>query len=100
MKKLEVDLVNLSLGPIEKKSNKNLIKEKDKRIEILQKKLKGATSDHPQTKEIMIIQSENDELKKEVMELKEKILQINREKEDLAREINELVSQRTVEEPL
>ena len=48
----------------------------------------------------MIIQSENDELKKEVMELKARILKINKEKEDLAKERNELVSQRTVEEPL
>ena len=34
------------------------------------------------------------------MELKAKILQINREKEDFAKERNELISQRTVEEPL
>ena len=60
--------------PNEKKSNKKLIEEKDKRIESLQKKLKVATSDHPQTEEIMVIQAENDELKKEVMELKAKIL--------------------------
>ena len=48
----------------------------------------------------MVIQSENDELKKEVMELKAKVLQITREKEDLAKEKNELISQRIVEEPL
>ena len=40
-KKLEVDLVNLGSIPIEKKSNKKLIEEKDKLIESLQKKLKG-----------------------------------------------------------
>ena len=34
------------------------------------------------------------------MELKEKILQNSREKDDLAKERNELISQRTVEEPL
>lgn len=50
--------------------------------------------------EIMVIQSKNDELKKEVMELKAKVLQITREKEYLAKESNELISQRIVEEPL
>ena len=100
VKKLEADLVNLGSVPTEKKSNKKLIEENDKLIESLQKKLKGAASDHPQTEEIMVIQSENDELKKEVMQLKPKILQINREKKDLAKEINELISERTVEEPL
>ena len=58
----------------EKKSTKNLIEENDKFIECLQKKLKGVASDHPQIEEIMVIQSENDELKKEVMELKAKVL--------------------------
>ena len=47
----------------------------------------------------MVIQSENDELKKEVMEFKAKALQITKEKEDLAKERNELFSQRTTEEP-
>ena len=47
----------------------------------------------------MVIQAKNDEMKKEVMELKAKILQINREKDDLAKERNELVSKRVVEEP-
>ena len=73
-KKLEVDLVNLGSVPTEKMSNKKLIEEKDKVIESLQKNLKGAASDHPQTEEIMVIQSENDELKKEVMEIKGKVL--------------------------
>ena len=34
------------------------------------------------------------------MELKEKVLQVTKEKEDLAKEKNELISQRIVEEPL
>ena len=34
------------------------------------------------------------------MEIKENVLQITKEKEDLAKERNELISQRTVEEPL
>ena len=100
VKKLEADLVNLGSVPTKKKSNKKLIEEKDELIESLQKKLKGAASDHPQTEEIMVIQSENDQLKKEVMELKEKVLQITREKEYLAKERNESISQRTVQDPL
>ena len=47
VKKLEVDLVNLVLVPVENKSNKKLIEEKDKLIERLQKNLKGVPSDHP-----------------------------------------------------
>ena len=70
MKKLEVDLVNLGSVSTEKKSNKKLIEEKDKLIESLQKKLKGVASDHHQTEEIMVIQFENDQLKKKVMELR------------------------------
>ena len=84
MKKLEANLVNLSSIPNEKKSNKKLIEEKDKLIESLQKKLKGFVSDHPQTKEIMVIQAKNEDLKKENMELKSKLLQVTKEKEDLA----------------
>ena len=59
-KKLEVDLVNISLVPAEKKSNKKLIEEKDNLIESLQKKLKGVPSDHPQIEEIVVIQDEKE----------------------------------------
>lgn len=38
--------------------------EKDKRIESLQKNLKSFVIDHPQTMEIMVFQSKNEELKK------------------------------------
>ena len=64
VKKLEVDLVNLSSIPNEKKSNKKLIEEKDKLMESLQNKLKGLVSNHPQTEEIMVIQAKNEDLKK------------------------------------
>ena len=64
------------------------------------KKFKGVPSNHPQTEEMTVIQSENDQLKKEVIELKEKVLQITKENEYLAKENNELISQRTVDEPL
>ena len=100
VKKMEVDLVNQGLVRAEKKSNKKLIEEKDKLIESLQKKLKGVPFDHPQIEEIMVIQTENDQLKKEVMELKGKVLQVKKEKEDLANEKDELTSQISVQEPL
>lgn len=84
VKKLEVDMVDLSSVPNEKKSNKKLIQEKDKLIENLQKKLKGFVSDHPQTEEIMVIQAKNEEIEKENMDLKSKLLHVTKEKEDLA----------------
>ena len=84
MKKLEAYFVNLNSTPNEKKSNKKLIEEKDKLIESLQKKLKGFVSDHPKTEEIMVIQANNEYLKKENMELKSKLLHVTKDKEDLA----------------
>ena len=84
VKKLEAYLVNLSSIPNEKKSNKKLTEEKVKLIENLQKKLKGYVSDHPQTKKIMVIQEKNEDLKKENTKLKAKLLQVTKEKEDLA----------------
>ena len=83
VKKMETYLVNLGSKTNEKKSNKNLIEEKDKLSETLQKKLKGSTIDHPQTEEIMVIQARNEELKKENLELKAKLLQVTKEKEEL-----------------
>ena len=71
-----------------------MIEEKDKLIESLQKKLKGIRSEHPQTKEILVIQAGKEELRKEVMELKAKVLLITKEKEHLAKEKDELISQR------
>ena len=47
VKKLEADLMNLGSVPIDKKSNKKPIEEKDKLIESLHKKLKGFPFDHP-----------------------------------------------------
>lgn len=72
--KLEVDLVNLNSIAVEKKSNKKLIEEKDKLIQSLRRKIKGFPSDHPQTEDIVIIQAEKEELKKEVFDLKAKLL--------------------------
>ena len=42
--------------------------------------MKGSHTDYAQTEEIMVVQSKNEELKKEVMELKEKLLQVTKEK--------------------
>ena len=92
VKKLEIDLISISSKPTEKKSNKKLIEEKDKLIESLQKKLKGSTTDHPYTKETMVIQAKNEELKKENLELKAKLLQVTKEKD-------ELINKRVVEVP-
>ena len=46
--------------------------------------MKGYVYDHPQTEEIMVIQANNEDLKNENMELKSKLLQVTKEKEDLA----------------
>ena len=48
----------------------------------------------------MVIQTENDQLKKQVMELKAKVLQVTKEKEYLAKEKDELTSQISVQVPL
>ena len=48
----------------------------------------------------MVIQTENDQRKKEVMELKAKVLQVTKEKEDLAKEKDELTSQILFQAPL
>ena len=45
----------------------------------------------------MSFQTKNDDLKKEVMELKAKLLQVTKEKDDLAKEKYELDSKKVVE---
>ena len=40
--------------------------------------------DHPQIEEIMVIQAKKEDMKKENMELKAKLIQATKEKEDLA----------------
>ena len=64
--------------------------EKDKQIKTLQKKLKFFVSYHPQTEEILVVQNKCDALKSEVLDLKSKLLNLTREKE-------ELMKKRTVE---
>ena len=83
VKKLEIDLVNLGSKPNEKNSNKKLIEEKDKLIESIQNNLEGSATDHPQTEDIMVNQAKNEELKKENLELKAKLIQVTKEKEEL-----------------
>lgn len=75
VKKLEVDLVAQGSKDKENKATKNLLDEKDKQIENLQKKLKISVTNHPHIDEIMAYQKKNDDLKKEVLDLKSKRLQ-------------------------
>ena len=92
--------MNLSSIPTEKKTNKKLIDEKDKLIEILQKNLQGTPVDHPQTEEIIAIQAKKEQLSNEVLELKVKLFQSNKLNEDLTREKEVLISQKVNNEPL
>lgn len=98
-RKLEANILNLGSQPSYKKGNKKLLDEKDKLIESLQKKLEGQVIDHPHTEEIMYFQTKNRDLKKEVMELNAKLLQVTKVKEDLAKEKDEFVNKRVVEVP-
>lgn len=65
------------------KATKKLLDEKDKQIENLQKKLNFSAIDHPQTEEILVFKKKNDDLKEEVLDLKSKLLQGSREKQEL-----------------
>ena len=51
-----------------------MLEDKDKQIEALQKKVKLYVTDHPQTKEILVVQNKYDALKDEVLDLKAKLL--------------------------
>ena len=62
--------------------------------------MKGIPYDHPQTKDIVVIQAEKEELSKKVLEMKAKLLQMTKEKEDLIQEKEYLISQRESHEPL
>ena len=73
-KKLEADLVSQGSKDKESKATKELMDEKDKKIENMQKKLKILVTDHPQTNEIMAYKKKNDDLKEEVLDLKPKLL--------------------------
>ena len=72
--KLIAGLVAQGSKENDKKDTKKLMDEKDKHIENLQKKPKFSTTDHPQTKEILVFQNKCDELKNEVLDLKSKLL--------------------------
>ena len=97
---MEGDLISSGSTPADKKANKNLLDEKDKLIESLQKKLKGAPAKHPRTEEIVVIQAEKDRLGNEVLELKAKLLQVSQLNEELMREKEELINQQVISEPL
>ena len=75
VKKLEVDLVAQGSKANETKAIKKLVDEKNKQIENLQKNLKFFATDHPQTEEILVNKNKCDDLKKEVLDFKSKLLQ-------------------------
>ena len=70
-------------------TTKNLLNDKDKQIENLQKKLKMPVLDHPHIDEIMVSQKKNDDLKNEVLDLKSKLLQAEQEKQELENKVVE-----------
>ena len=75
VKKLENDLISQGSKDKESRASKNLLDDKDRQIESIQKKLKMPVTYHPQTDEIMAYQHKNDDLKNEVLDLKSKLLQ-------------------------
>ena len=83
MKHLEANLLAKTSDADKKKEMKKLLDEKDRQIEELKKKLKLEPADHPHTKEFMTLQQECDSLKDEVLGLKAKIIQMDKEKQEL-----------------
>ena len=74
VKKLEADLVAQGSKENENEATMKLIDQKYKQIENLQKKLKFSAIDHPQTEEILVYKDKCDDLKKQVLDLKSKLL--------------------------
>ena len=86
VKKLEADLVAQESKAGDKKATKKMVEDKGKQIEALQKKMKLSIIDHPQTREILVIQNKHDALKDEVLDLKAKLLQVTQENDQLFQE--------------
>ena len=86
IKKLEADLVAIGGEFGEKKSVKKLLEENDKTIQSLKNKLKIPNSDHPHTRELLVLQKERDELQEEVLDLQVKLLQLTNQKDQLQSE--------------
>ena len=61
--------------------------EKDKVIKTLKKQLKIPFIDHPQTKELVVLQKERDDFEQNTLNLKAKILQCTQEKEQLEKQL-------------
>lgn len=59
---------------------KKSLDEMEKTIQYLKKKLKIPITDHAQTEKFSILQQERDSLNKEVLNLKEKALQLENDK--------------------
>ena len=83
VKQLEADLLAKTSDANRKKEMKKLLNEKGRLIEELKKKLKLEPTDHPHTREFMSLQQECDSLKDEVLGLKAKIIQMDKEKQEL-----------------
>ena len=62
-----------------------------KTIHSLKKKLKIHVFDHPQTKELTILQKETYSFQQEVLNFKAKFLQLENDKEQLQKENNDLI---------
>ena len=73
-KQVEADLLAKTSDADKKKKMKKMLDEKDRPIAKLKKKLKLELADHPHTREFMSLQKECDNLKDEVLGLKEKII--------------------------
>lgn len=79
IKKLKEYLIVVGVNSGSKHPVKKLLEDKDKTIQSLKKKLKIPTIDHTQTEELLTLQREKHYFQQEVLNLKEKILQIENE---------------------
>jgi hypothetical protein len=59
---------------------KSSLNEKDKLIQILKKKLKMSSTEHPQTTELVSLEQEKEAFRQEALDYKAKTLQLEQEK--------------------
>ena len=91
IKKSEVDLVYVGANPKDFQSVKKLLDDKEKVIQTLKRKLKIPSSEHVSIDELVALQQEKDVFHQGVLNLKEKILQLEEEKKILQRDKQELL---------
>ena len=99
IKMLEVDFVYVGVNPKYVQSIKNLLDDKEKTIQTLKKKLKIPGSKHVQTNELVSLQQENMFFIKEVLNLKEKVLQLDEEKQVLQIDKEEFLLRNIIASP-